>query len=276
MPFPVVDGADVRVGAQGREVLEQVGDLAARGERRGQPVGAAHTRHVPRPGVVGNRLDVAVARQQRGGGLGAEAGQAGEPVGAVPHEREPVGDRFRGHPELLAHAVGVEEHIFTPVELHDLPADALSEVLVGRADDRLLDPPITAGDGRRRGQRVVGLVLHHRPHRDAERLQGRLQERELGEQLGVHAGAGLVVIPEVVPEGLDHLVGRHAHVGGPALQHRQHRLHDRPGTADLHAARIPVAGPGGEMLAEELVGAVDEVHTHGPSLAHVAPVTPRA
>jgi hypothetical protein len=37
-----------------------------------------------------------------------------------------------------------------------------------------------------------------------------------------------------------------------------------------------VAGPGREVLPEELIGAVDELHTHGSSLAHVAPVTPRA
>src|SRR2546423_11425494 len=59
-PFPVVDGADVRVGPQCCEVFEQLGDLPSGVECHREPLGAAHTRHVPRARVVGDRFDVPV------------------------------------------------------------------------------------------------------------------------------------------------------------------------------------------------------------------------
>ena len=81
---------------------------------------------------------------------------------------------------------------------------------------------ITCCDGRvlggHRGCRsegVVGLELDHRPQGDAQGVECRFEDRELGPQLGSDAGAGLVAGPEIVAEGLDDMVGGHADMGGP-------------------------------------------------------------
>ena len=88
--------------------------------------------------------------------------------------------------------------------------------------------------GRRR-QRVVGLELDHRPHRDAERRERVLEQRELREQLGVHALARLVAEPEVVAERLDDVVGGHADVRRPLLEHPEHRAEHAAHRGDLDA-----------------------------------------
>ena len=79
-----------------------------------------------------------------------------------------------------------------PVELHDLAADTLPEVLVGRADHHLLDAFVGARDDRRARERVVGLEVDHRPHGHAEGAERVLQHRELGLQERIDAVAGLV------------------------------------------------------------------------------------
>ena len=58
-------------------------------------------------------------------------------------------------------------------------AHALREVLVRRADDHALDARVARRRQRRRGQRIVGLELDHRPDDDAERRQRFLEQREL-------------------------------------------------------------------------------------------------
>ena len=118
--------------------------------------------------------------------------------------------------------------------------DALTEVLVDGADHRPAHPVVVAGDAGRGRQAVVGLLLDHRPHRDAEGAQAVFQERELRQQLGRHALAGLVPDPEVVAERLDDVIGGHAHVGGALFHHHQHGAEHAPGGGDLHAVGIQV------------------------------------
>ena len=99
-----------------------------------------------------------------------------------------------------------------PVQLnHAVAAHALRQVLVRRAHDDLLHARIGGRHRRRRGQRIVRLELHHRPHRHAERGERLLERLELGVERRVHALAGLVAGPEVVAERLDDVVGGHAH-----------------------------------------------------------------
>ena len=59
------------------------------------------------------------------------------------------------------------------------------------------------GDARRRGERVVGLELDHRPDDDAHRGERVLERMELREQRRLDAGRGLVAGPQVVAERLD-------------------------------------------------------------------------
>ena len=100
-----------------------------------------------------------------------------------------------------------------PIQLDDArAADALREILVGRADQHALDARVRGGRCRRRRQRIVGLELDHRPDGDAERRQRLFEQRELREEVGVDALAGLVAGPQIVAERLDHVVGRDADV----------------------------------------------------------------
>ena len=93
-----------------------------------------------------------------------------------------------------------------------------------------------------------------------------LQRLELGTQRTVDAGAGLVARPEVVAEGLDHVIGRDADVRRPGLEHLQHRVEH----AGCRAERLPVGpatAPAAVEVAEELVCPVDEVDDHRPRMA---------
>ena len=111
-----------------------------------------------------------------------------------------------------------------------------------------------------RGQGVVRLQLDHRPDRHAHRRQRLLERMELRLQRGVDAGAGLVAGPQIVAERLDHVVGGDADMRRAALQH----LGDRAQHALDRAQRRVGAGcaAGAVELAEQLVGAVDQVDDH--------------
>ena len=79
------------------------------------------------------------------------------------------------------------------------------------------------------------------------------------QQLGLDAGAVLVAVAEVVAERLDDVVGGHADVGGAVLEQLQHAC---PATPRVAATSCPssVTWDGhGEVVAEQLVGAVDQV-----------------
>ena len=67
--------------------------------------------------------------------------------------------------------------------------------------------------------------------------------------------------PELVPERLDDLVGGHAHVGRPLLEHHEDRADDPADRGDLHAVVVEV-GRDGEVVAEQLVRAVDQMDLH--------------
>ncbi|MEZ5166016.1 MAG: hypothetical protein R2695_05815 [Acidimicrobiales bacterium] len=122
----------------------------------------------------------------------------------------------RGYAELLDHPGTVVDHLAAPVELHHpaVGGDALGEVLVGRADDHLLDPGIGRRHRRPGGEAVVGLVHHLRPHREARQIEQLLDLRELSEQVGFDTAAVLVAGVEIVAERLDDLIGGDPDVGG--------------------------------------------------------------
>ena len=139
-----------------------------------------------------------------------------------------------------------------------MPLTRLREVLVGRADHHLFDPRIRRGPHRRRGQRIIRLVLDHRPHPHAERRERLLEQAELRQQVGIDAGAGLVSGPEAVAERLDDVIGGNADVGRAAIDHAEHRADHATRRAHFPALLVTRGGHGVEV-AEQLVGAVDEV-----------------
>ena len=132
--------------------------------------------------------------QQRGCRLGAESGESREAVGAVTHEGEPVGNRLGRNAELLADAVGVEQHFLAPIELEHLAADALTEVLVGRADDDLVDPLIGGRDAAAAEPSASSASSSTIGHTATPRASKRLlEQRELREQQGIDPRAVLYV-----------------------------------------------------------------------------------
>src|SRR5262245_31872842 len=93
---------------------------------------------------------------------------------------------------------------------------------------------------------------------------------ELRPERRIDAFAGLVVRPEIVAEGLDDVIGRHADVGRSALEHLRDRMQDA-GHGSEGRVGVPEA-PDSVELAEELVGAVDEVNDHrGPTISEHRP-----
>jgi hypothetical protein len=151
----------------------------------------------------------------------------------------------------------VEPLVLPAVPLPHLPADALAEVLVRRADDHAVHAVVRGRDLGRRGERVVGLLLDHRPHREPGRPQRVLDLGELRLQRRVDPGAGLVAGPQVVAERLDDVVRGDADVGGALLEEHQ------AGADDPSGGAVPLVLVGrGEVVAEQLVGAVDEVDVH--------------
>ena len=141
------------------------------------------------------------------------------------------------------------------------------EILVGRPDAaparRASSPSAIA---RRRRERIVGLELDHRPDDDAHRGERVLERMELREQRRLDALAGLVAGPEVVAKRLDDVVGGDADVRRAAA-----RASRAPSAARRRTAPQRPVGALGEAaqaveVAEQLVGAVDEVDDHSGSM----------
>jgi len=110
-------------------------------------------------------------------------------------------------------------------------------------------------------ERVVRLVVDHRPHHHSHRLQGFLENGELRKQLRRHTLAGLVSGIKIIPERLDDVIGSDPDVGCPALDDGQNGgqdATDRPDFPAVHVRRRRY----GEEVPEQFIGAVDQVDIH--------------
>src|SRR5436190_134500 len=85
---------------------------------------------------------------------------------------------------------------------------------------------------------------------------------ELRPQSGVDALSGLVAGPELIAEGFDDVIGRHADVRGSPLDRLQHRP-EHPGHGAERRVLALVEAAETVEVTEELVGAVDEMNDHG-------------
>jgi hypothetical protein len=232
------------------------------GQALGQSTSATDL-DLPGRRVVGDRVDAAVVRQHRRRGLGAPARDPHDAVGRVAHQGQPVGDRDRSHAVLVDHTRLVHERSAPTIQQHDaLAAYALGQILVRRADPHLLhasgvNPAVGAG-----GQGVVRLELHHRPAGDPQRPRGTLAQLELRQQLGVDLVAALVAVEELVAERLDHMVEGDRDVGRALLAEQGEQGPQQP-AGRPHLAAVRRGGcRSAIVLAEELVGPVDEVEQH--------------
>ena len=150
----------------------------------------------------------------------------------------------------------------------------MREVLVRRPDADLLDRAIGGGEARGRRERIVRLELDHRPDHDAHRAQRLLERMELRKQRGLDAGRGLVAGPQVVAERLDDVIGRDADMRRALLDHLQHRLQHAAHGAERAVLALVEAAVAVEV-AEQLVGAVDEVDDHRVGMAGDSAVSRR-
>ncbi len=256
-PSPVVDGSHLDVALHRRDPPEEQRKLEALDERVGEARHMPQSRHIPLRAVLGDVLEMGIPAEQSGHRLRAEARQPRKAIGAVAHQREVVGDRRRPDAELLPHSVLVDHDALAPIELHDPRAgDALAEILVGRAEEHLVDSPVLLGDRGRSRHRVIGLELDHRPHGHAHRIERVLEHGELSEQLWRHPCTRLVARPQVVAKRFDDVVGRDADMCGAVLEESEGRSEDTDGRAERSGFGAA------EVLPEELVGAVDEMDVH--------------
>ncbi len=155
-----------------------------------------------------------IAPQHRPRRFRAPTRETGEAIGFVTYQGQVVGNRDRRDTELGDDAGLVDQSPPPPVELHDaITHDALSQVLVRRANQHPRHRRIGSRHFGSGSKRIVGFVLHHCPDGQSHRGERFLERRELGEQLGGDARAILVTRPEVVAERLDDVVGCDRDVG---------------------------------------------------------------
>jgi hypothetical protein len=129
-----------RIGAQGREFLEEQCELALFAENLPRKV-----------------LDLTVAIQNSGGGPGTDSRNAGVAVGRVAHEREQVRNELRADTELFAYPCGIANGFAPAVDLHHARAShALRQIFIGRPDRDALDLPVLRREMRGRSERIIG------------------------------------------------------------------------------------------------------------------------
>jgi hypothetical protein len=131
----------------------------------------------------------------------------------------------------------------------------LGQILVVGPNADFLHPFILRGEVRRRREPVVGFQLDHGPDRDAHRGERFLQGMELRPKRGLDAVSRLVVGPQLVAERFDDMIGGDAEVGGPLLDHLQHRMQHAGDGPERFVLALVVAALTVE-LTEQLVGAV--------------------
>ena len=190
------------------------------------------------------------AHPRDGGHSGQDRGGAWHPhpgmqvaVGGVADDGEVVGDGQRWDAPLRAHA-GV---VVGPGRAADprgrsarrgRTAPCPCPACRSRSARRV--GPRRTGSRRRRWHRRP--PFDHRPERDAERLDGRLGDRELVQQVTRHPDRRLVSREEVVAERLDHPVRGTADVGAPCSRSRNRSWSTSPETPDRTTPSRPMTG----------------------------------
>ena len=160
-------------------------------------------------------LERAVLLQQGEGCLGADAGDAGDVVGRVAHERFLFDDLFGGEADLFIEVLRRQPLHVGDAALGEADADIFIDELIGiavaRIDERLY---IAVGAGQRADD-VVGFISLLFHHADAHRREQLFENGELYDEIFGHGGARpLVVGIHLVTEGGGVQVESHPEIGG--------------------------------------------------------------
>ena len=165
---------------------------------------------------------VLVPGEDLGGSFFSPSGNAGIAVRSVAHNRQVIGNRFRVHAELRGHSRFIAENLTSTIELNDSGTDdALSEILVWRANDDLLDAFVL---GRLRGrgrESIIRLEVGHRPDKYSHSLQGFLENRKLRKQFLRYALTGFVSGIQLIAEGLYYMISGDSDMCGASFDHGQ-------------------------------------------------------
>jgi hypothetical protein len=213
-----------------------------------------------------HRGEVAVLLEQLGRGLRADAGDAGNVVGAVADHAQVIDHLLRRDALLLQQFLGAAQDVLARIPGADAVVQELVDVLVLGAQAH-----IHAGGARlfRQGrEHIVGLVARDLEDRHPARAQDLLDIVELCRQQVRHRVAmGLVLGEDLAAEAVADV--EHAH------QVRQQRIlpqiAHQIGKRIRHAGRPP-AGTGERRHAEEeLVGVVVAVDGHQRFSRHQTP-----
>ncbi len=118
------------------------------------------------------------------------------------------------------------------------------------------------------GESIIRLELDHRPYGHPHGDEPVFQRLELRGEGGLDPLPRLVAGPERVAERFDDVIGRHADVRGPVLEHLEHGMEDANRRAEGRIIDFSGAPQAVEM-AEQLVGAINQVNDHrGPARPH--------
>ena len=216
-------------------------------------------------GAGEQRIEVAVFRQELGSGLGADAGNARDVVGAVAGQRLQIDHLFRRHAPFLDDFGNGDLLVLHAVIHRDALRHELHEVLVGGDDGDV--GAVGFRKPRIGGDQVVRLEAFLLDAGQVEGARGMADQAELRDQVFRRRGAvRLVLIVKLVAEGLRGIVEddgemrrRHAHVGVARIlqQLPQHVAETRDGI-DRQPVRLAGQWRQGMEGTEDETRAVDE------------------
>lgn len=243
-------GLERQVGADGHQLAVQrqalqrgaqvLADLALHG-RRG--------RHHP--------VQVLVLGQPLGSGLRPALLHARHVVDRVAHQRQQVDDLIGAHAELVHHRrVGIHAAAGHGIDQLDTRAHQLGEVLVAGGDGHL--QVLRQALQRKRADHIVGFHAGDAQDADAQRFDDAAHRLDLAAQLIGHRRAvGLVLVVQVITEGLAGRIDHERDVGRALLQRRtQHVDH-----AEQRAGGLTLCiGQGRQRVerAVQVTGPVDQ------------------
>ena len=162
-------------------------------------------------------LQRAVFLDQLGGGLGADAANAGDIVGAVAHQGQHIADQIRPDAEFFDDFRGADADVFHGIQhvgarAVRADADQLHQVLVAGDDGDV--PALAGGLARVGGDDVVGLQPLFLDTGQAEGAGGVANQGELGDQvLGRRRTVRLVFRVHVVAERFARFVEDYRQMG---------------------------------------------------------------